>query len=91
MGTKLKAVLLFATCFDLTAFRPCTSTILYPRDSETRQVKSLDGVWDFRVSSDVSAEEDAGFRDNWFASSFEGVRECFSVCLMEKLAPCNYL
>lgn len=39
------------------------SGILYPRDSETRQVKSLDGIWRFRSSND-SAQ---GFKETWFS------------------------
>ena len=40
---------------------------LYPRESETRQVKSLDGVWDFVLAS--PDDPDRGFRDSWFAKS----------------------
>ena len=36
--------------------------MLYPRESETRQVKSLDGMWDFRA--DISS---AGFEEMWYS------------------------
>ena len=36
--------------------------MLYPKESETRQVKSLDGMWDFRA--DISS---AGFKEMWYS------------------------
>lgn len=39
-----------------------TRAILYPRESETRQVKSLDGMWDFRA--DISR---SGFEEMWYS------------------------
>lgn len=37
--------------------------LLYPQDSETRETKSLNGVWDFRVSP--SHDPDMGYREDW--------------------------
>lgn len=37
--------------------------ILYPQDSETRQVKSLDGIWNFRLAP--RNNPDQGFTDEW--------------------------
>jgi len=39
--------------------------MLFPRDSESRQVKDLSGFWNFRA--DMSANRNAGFEENWFA------------------------
>ncbi|CAH1405474.1 unnamed protein product [Nezara viridula] len=39
------------------------SGILYPRESETRQVKSLDGIWQFRASNDTVD----GIKETWYA------------------------
>lgn len=36
--------------------------MLYPRESETRQVKSLDGLWDFRA--DILR---SGFEEMWYS------------------------
>ena len=36
--------------------------MLFPRESETRQVKSLDGMWDFRA--DISS---VGFEEMWYS------------------------
>lgn len=40
------------------------SGILYPRETETREVKSLDGIWRFRQSNQSSQ----GFKEMWFSS-----------------------
>lgn len=39
--------------------------MLYPRESESREVKSLDGLWDFIVSPSGDALK--GYREGWFA------------------------
>ena len=36
--------------------------MLFPRETETRQVKSLDGMWDFRA--DISF---VGFEEMWYS------------------------
>lgn len=36
--------------------------MLFPRETETRQVKSLDGMWDFKA--DISF---VGFEEMWYA------------------------
>ncbi|XP_071443671.1 beta-glucuronidase-like [Hetaerina americana] len=40
--------------------------ILYPRESETREIRTLDGLWNFRVSS--ASHEDLGMLEKWYAS-----------------------
>lgn len=42
---------------------------LPPQDSESRETKSLDGVWSFRVSP--SQDPYAGFRERWFEEPLE--------------------
>ena len=37
---------------------PFASALLYPRDSETRETKSLDGVWDFRLADPMEPEQE---------------------------------
>ena len=39
--------------------------MLFPRDSESREVKDLSGFWDFRA--DMSISRNAGFEQSWFA------------------------
>jgi hypothetical protein len=40
------------------------SGILYPRDSESRQTKSLDGIWTFRYEPQLSNQ---GLEEEWYA------------------------
>lgn len=43
--------------------------ILYPRESETREVKSLDGIWRFRPSNNTAQ----GFKEKWFTERLSQV------------------
>ncbi|KAH0956056.1 hypothetical protein HN011_010898 [Eciton burchellii] len=47
--------------------------MLYPRESESREVKSLDGLWDFLVSPEGDALK--GYRETWFADDLLKVNE----------------
>lgn len=46
-----------------------TEGLLYPRDSETREVRSLDGMWKF-AKSDTSKPSE-GLRDKWFLQELQ--------------------
>ena len=46
--------------------------ILYPIDSESREVKSLDGIWNFRLAPRLNP--DLGFNQQWFAQPLDKVR-----------------
>ncbi|XP_022808391.1 beta-glucuronidase-like [Stylophora pistillata] len=48
--------------------------MLYPRESETRQVKSLDGMWDFRA--DISS---IGFDEMWYSLPLAQVGDVLSM------------
>lgn len=41
-----------------------TGGSLYPRATETREVNTLDGIWNFRQSP--GADHDAGYKHEWF-------------------------
>ena len=41
--------------------------LLYPRESETREIKSLDGLWKFRTQP--SLEPELGFDSMWFENA----------------------
>ena len=43
--------------------------MLYPRDSESRETKSLDGIWKFRLAPTL--DSDLGFREEWFNNGLE--------------------
>ena len=38
--------------------------MLYPRESESRQIQELDGMWNFRA--DTSPSRNAGMVEKWF-------------------------
>lgn len=45
--------------------------MLYPRESESREVKSLDGMWDFIISP--SDDSLLGYKQTWFADDLSKV------------------
>lgn len=47
---------------------------LYPRESETREVKSLDGIWNFRLSPQ---DPEFGFKNFWYKSDLDKVIKYF--------------
>lgn len=55
----------------------CGHGMLYPRDSESRQTKLLDGVWQFRA--DTSPARNQGFQENWWTDRLLEVRILSSV------------
>ena len=54
--------------------------LLYPRESESREVKELNGLWHFRA--DYSPGRDAGFTEQWYREPLSKVHDpawhCFS-------------
>ncbi|XP_058802682.1 beta-glucuronidase-like [Phymastichus coffea] len=57
--------------------------LLYPRESESREVKSLDGFWDFALPPSDDAHK--GHREKWFASRLSKVAE-----VMKMPVPSSY-
>lgn len=53
-----------------------TTGLLYPRESETREIKSLDGVWNFVKSNQTAPTE--GIRDKWYLQDLNKVSIQFS-------------
>ena len=45
--------------------------ILYPQDSETRQVENLNGLWNFRAADTTNQEQ--GFTEQWFTKPLDQV------------------
>lgn len=60
------SILALVTCVN-------TAGILYPRESESREVKSLDGMWNFRLSL---PDPLVGFKERWY------MKELSKVCLI---------
>ncbi|XP_014232921.1 beta-glucuronidase isoform X1 [Trichogramma pretiosum] len=78
----------YATAEDRSQSRPTTTIqplpgLLYPRESETREIKSLDGLWDFAVppSNDVLL----GHRESWHARTLSN-----STKVMQMPVPSSY-
>ena len=57
--------------------------MLFPRDSESRQVKDLSGFWNFRA--DMSANRNAGFEQNWFAKPLWQVKTEIEFSIIQEL------
>lgn len=59
-----------------------TEGLLYPRESETREVKTLDGIWNFLKSNETAPTE--GIRDKWYLNDLSKVSQfdilSISVC-----------
>ena len=64
MNTKIP--LIFCTIFFLLSLIDYSEAILYPIESETRELKSLDGIWKFQLSP--SLEPEVGFEGKWFSN-----------------------
>jgi hypothetical protein len=47
------------------------SGFLYPRESESREVILLDGIWKFCTSP--TEDQEKGFRNKWFSTDLEEV------------------
>lgn len=62
-----------------TVLHTSVAGILYPRESESREVVSLDGIWKFRISSAEAQEK--GFAEKWFSTNFEEVNALVSQIL----------
>ena len=45
--------------------------LLYPRESESRDVRDLNGLWNFRA--DYSPNRRAGFEEEWYKSPLSQV------------------
>ena len=74
---SLSVLLLFLAVFSTVRLSQATSAsklpgMLFPRDSESRQVKDLSGFWNFRA--DMSANRNAGFEQQWYAKPLWEVR-----------------
>ena len=58
------SVLLSAVLTFLLIFVSVTNGMLYPRESESRQIQELDGMWNFRA--DTSPSRNVGMVEKWF-------------------------
>ena len=65
--------------------------MLYPRESESRQIKNLDGLWSFRA--DNSQNRNAGFEEKWYEQDLAKVGFMFIFCMTasEFIDLCSFL
>ena len=66
-GRLLLQGFVLVACFS----QALSAGILYPRDSESRVVKILDGMWNFRA--DVSPSRNQSFVDQWWMKPLSAV------------------
>jgi len=50
------------------------SNILYPVESESRELRTLHGLWNFKISP--PSNQLIGFDEKWYAVRFETVSQC---------------
>lgn len=62
---------LLATLFCVATCEIYKGGILYPKESETREVLSLDGLWNFALPENSRPFE--GFEDHWYKKSLKSV------------------
>nr|CAD7394812.1 unnamed protein product [Timema cristinae] len=62
--TTIYAYALLLLRFGVTLARISSGGILYPQESESRDVRTLDGVWNFRLSPE--SDPLVGFREHWY-------------------------
>ncbi|XP_005091579.1 beta-glucuronidase isoform X2 [Aplysia californica] len=63
----MRLLISFILIYQLVSIVDCGSGMLYPRDSESRQTKFLDGLWLFRVDSSPARNE--SFVQRWWEKS----------------------
>lgn len=63
-SSKCGSVILYAVVLGSIINSANGKGILFPQDSETRERKSLDGIWNFRIAARLDPE--IGFREEWF-------------------------
>ena len=58
-------------CIQLLLLHQQALAILAPRDSGSRESKSLDGLWRFKLSP--KDDPDIGFRDSWYRAPLQAI------------------
>ncbi len=73
----------------LLCLAPSVQGLLRPQDSETRFVKSLDGIWKFRISPRF--DPDRGFKEKWYSRDLDKFdASCCSCRIMDMPVPSSY-
>lgn len=64
----------------LNAACPLDTGMLFPRESSSREVKELNGLWSFRA--DASTNRNQGFEKGWYKSRLEEVNNNYNPLLV---------
>lgn len=71
--------LCFLTLLSLALADPLPDSLsIYPKVNRIRQVNSLDGVWNFKISN-YSVDARIGFKQRWFEKPLNHVSDCFDL------------
>lgn len=70
----------------LNAVCPLDTGMLFPRESFTREVKELNGLWSFRA--DVSTTRNEGFEKGWYKSRLTEVNSYYPLLVFDLLHFC---
>lgn len=71
MPVSMARVLLVFCFFLLAVEKISADGILYPQDSETRQLINLDGLWNFRAADRTNQNQ--GFEEEWYTMPLKQV------------------
>ena len=71
-GGVASSMVLYAFVTFLLMLESIANGMLYPRESETRNIQELDGMWNFRA--DTSAARNVGMKAKWFEKPLAKVR-----------------
>lgn len=65
-----------------------TTALLYPHESETREIKTLDGIWNFIKLNQTTPNQ--GILDKWYLNDLSKV-SCvfFSICMLFLFYQCQ--
>lgn len=60
-----------------TLVRCCVANILYPMESESRELRTLHGLWNFKISPPY--DQLVGFNNKWYSQRFETVSKYINI------------
>lgn len=67
-----KYAVLLSLCLAALTLLGCSHGLLYPKESESREVKEINGIWHFRA--DYSPSRNQGFVEEWYKEPLQDVR-----------------
>jgi len=77
VGPSVMIYLLLIAIFDSCSI----ANVLYPVESESREVRTLHGLWNFKISP--LTDQLVGFDEQWYSKRFEMVSQCKNINVSE--------